>query len=97
MYHCLKIVSGIELMRRRRKTAKIEDLCNGPGKLTRAFGITGKHNNLSLFEGKIEIHNSREKPEIVTAGRVGLSAGKDLLLRFYIRGNRFVSVFEREG
>jgi 3-methyladenine DNA glycosylase Mpg len=41
--------------------------------------------------GRLYIENSREKPEIVTGRRIGLSAGKELELRFYIKGNRFVS------
>ncbi|MDR0494909.1 MAG: DNA-3-methyladenine glycosylase [Treponema sp.] len=91
LIRALEPVQGIELMRKRRKTAKIENLCNGPGKLTQAFGITRKHNNLSLIDGKLQIHHSREKPEIVTSRRVGLSAGQDLELRFYIKENRFIS------
>jgi len=74
-----------------RKTIKIENLCNGPGKLTQAFGITKEHNNLCLLTGELQIHDNREKPEIKTSTRIGLSAGQDLELRFFIAGNRFVS------
>jgi DNA-3-methyladenine glycosylase len=91
LIRALEPVQGIDLMRKRRKTEKIEKLCSGPGKLTQAFGITRKHNNLSLINGKLQIHNSREKPEIITGKRVGLSSGKELELRFYIKENRFVS------
>jgi DNA-3-methyladenine glycosylase len=91
LIRALEPVSGIEIMQKRRKTLNIENLCNGPGKLTQAFGITKKHNNLSLLDGDLSIENSRKKPEIVTDRRIGLSAGKELELRFYIKGNRFVS------
>ena len=91
LIRALEPVQGINLMQKRRKTANIENLCNGPGKLTQAFGITRKHNNVSLLDGKLRIHTSREKPEIVSGRRIGLSAGKELELRFYIKGNRFVS------
>ena len=91
LIRALEPVQGIELMQNRRKTKKIENLCNGPGKLTQAFGITLKHNNLSLIDGPIQIYNNRIKPEIVTSTRIGLTTGKDLELRFYIKGNRFVS------
>jgi len=84
-------VQGIPLMQKRRKTKKIENLCNGPGKLTQAFGITLKHNNLSLLEENFCIRGSRKTPEICTSRRIGLSAGKELELRFFIKGNRFVS------
>ena len=93
LIRAIEPVSGIELMQKRRKTKKIENLCNGPGKLTQAFGITRKHNNLSLLEGDLLICNSRAKPEIVCSTRIGLSAGKELELRFYIKDNKFVSKF----
>jgi 3-methyladenine DNA glycosylase Mpg len=44
-----------------------------------------------MIDGKLQIHHSREKPEIVTSKRVGLSVGQDLELRFYIKENRFIS------
>jgi len=91
LIRALEPVTGIELMQKRRKTKKTENLCNGPGKLTQAFGITKKHNDTSLFDGPISIHSSRIKPEICSSGRIGLSVGKELELRFFIKGNRFVS------
>lgn len=84
-------VEGIEKMQKRRKTKKLENLCNGPGKLTQAFGITRKHNNKSLLEGNLRLHDRGIKPLISTSTRIGLSAGKELELRFFIEGNRFVS------
>jgi DNA-3-methyladenine glycosylase len=91
LIRALEPVQGIPVMQKRRKTKKIENLCNGPGKLTQALGITRKYNNLSLLEGDLRINNSRSKPLICTSTRIGLSAGKELELRFYIKENRFVS------
>jgi DNA-3-methyladenine glycosylase len=91
LIRALEPVEGIDVMQKRRNTKKIENLCSGPGKLTQAFGITRKHNNLSLLEGPIQVYNSRLKPEIVTNTRIGLSVGKELELRFYVEGSRFVS------
>ena len=91
LIRALEPVLGIEVMQKRRGTTKLENLCNGPGKLTQAFGITGEHNDLSLINGELQIHGSREKPEIEISKRVGLSMGQDLELRFFIKGNRFVS------
>jgi DNA-3-methyladenine glycosylase len=92
LIRALEPAGGIELMMKRRKTSELETLCNGPGKLTQALSITRKQNNLSLLDGGFYICNNREKFEIVTSKRIGLSAGKDLMLRFYIKGNTFVSV-----
>jgi len=91
LIRALEPIQGIDLMRERRGIAKVEHLCNGPGKLTQAFGITREHNNLSLLDGELQLHDSREKPEIQVSGRVGLTVGKELQLRFFIKGNRFVS------
>jgi len=91
LIRALEPVQGIETMQRRRKTKKAENLCNGPGKLTQAFGITKKHNNTSLIDSPLQICDSRKKPEICTSTRIGLTAGKELELRFFIKGSRFVS------
>ena len=95
LIRALEPVQGIEIMQKRRKTKKTENLCNGPGKLTQAFGITKRHNNLSLLAGPLRIYDSRKKPEIAISTRIGLSAGKELELRFFIKGNRFVSKSEK--
>jgi DNA-3-methyladenine glycosylase len=74
LIRALEPVQGIPLMEKRRKTKKPENLCSGPGKLTQAFGITRKHNNLALLEpGSMQVHNSRTKPEICTSTRIGRS------------------------
>jgi DNA-3-methyladenine glycosylase len=91
LIRALEPVDGIALMQKRRKTKKTENLCNGPGKLTQAFGITRKLNNASLLEGDFRVYDSRIKPKICRSTRIGLSAGKDLLLRFYVKDSRFVS------
>jgi len=91
LIRALEPVEGIPLMQRRRKTTNIENLCSGPGKLTQAFGVTKKHNNLSLISSPLQVYDSKTKHEIAVSTRIGLSAGKELELRFYIAGNRFVS------
>jgi DNA-3-methyladenine glycosylase len=91
LIRALEPIQGITLMQKRRRTTKLENLCNGPGKLTQAFGITRKHNNLSLLDGKLQIQHSREKPEIASSRRIGLSSGQELELRFFIKENRFTT------
>ena len=92
LIRALEPINGIDVMRERRGVAKIENLCNGPGKLAQAFGITKEFNNVSLLDGGgLELHDSREKPAIQVSGRVGLTVGRELQLRFFIKGNRFVS------
>jgi DNA-3-methyladenine glycosylase len=94
LIRALEPVTGTDVMRKRRGTKKTENLCNGPGKLTQAFGITRRQNNLSLLSGDFRIYDSKIKPEISTSTRIGLSDGKELQLRFFITGNRFVSTWK---
>ena len=95
LIRALEPTDGISLMQKRRKTIKTENLCSGPGKLTQAFGITKKQNNLSLINGPIQIYDIKIKPEITASTRIGLSAGKELELRFFVTGNSFVSRKQR--
>jgi DNA-3-methyladenine glycosylase len=66
---------------------------NGPAKLTRALGITLKHNGCDVTLGPITV----SAPEAVAAfeigvsPRIGITKAADLPLRFFIKGNRFVS------
>jgi len=91
LIRALEPLEGIELMKSNRKKNKIRDLTNGPGKLTQAFGIDKRYDGLDLTKSNLYIEDSKEKPRIHTTTRIGLSKGHDLLLRFYIKDNEFVS------
>ena len=87
---------GLELMRERRKSKQDQQLTSGPGKLTKALGITRKHNGTSLQDDDIwiEIGEKIERKQIITAKRIGIDyAGEDADLpwRFYLRDNVWVS------
>jgi DNA-3-methyladenine glycosylase len=94
LIRALEPLSGLELMHKRRPTAKrIEDLANGPGKLTQALAITRKLNGSDLVTGKIELRAFDTEPphEIAVTPRIGITHCADWPLRFLIRGNKFVS------
>jgi DNA-3-methyladenine glycosylase len=91
LIRALEPLEGIELMKRRRGIAKINNLTNGPGKLTKALGIKKEENGLDLTKSNLFLENSNEKFEIVRAKRVGISKDLNKLLRFYIKKNNFVS------
>lgn len=94
LIRALEPVSGLDKMRSRRPAARHdEDLANGPGKLTRALGIRITHNGADVTKGPITIHRPErmEKFEIATSPRIGIAKSADLPLRFFIRGNKFVS------
>jgi DNA-3-methyladenine glycosylase len=90
LIRALEPLEGIKLMKRNRK-ADDKNLTNGPGKLTQAFGIDKSFDGLDLTKANLFIEDSKEKPKIHTTTRIGLSKGEDLMLRFYIKGNDFVS------
>jgi DNA-3-methyladenine glycosylase len=43
---------GILLMKKRRKTEELFNLCSGPAKICEAFGIDRSHNGVSLFSSR---------------------------------------------
>ena len=97
MHYCLNIVAepegvaGCVLIRAVEPLAGIELPANGPGKLTRALGITLEHYGSDLTRGPLTIHPARRELEIGISPRIGIRKAVDLPLRFIIRGNRFVS------
>ncbi len=87
-------LEGIPRMRRRRPGARgIEDLANGPGKLTLALGITRRHNGADFTAGPLTIHApaGMEAPRIGVSPRIGIKHCADWPLRFFVEGSRFVS------
>jgi len=87
-------LAGIPAMRRRRPTVKrIEDLASGPGKLTRAMGISRKQNGADLTEGPLQVRGMRQDTrfEVEVTPRIGITHCADWPLRFLIADNRFVS------
>jgi DNA-3-methyladenine glycosylase len=94
LIRALEPLSGLAIMRRRRpRVVGIEALANGPGKLTLALGITRRHNGADLTRGPLVVCERAEDDrfEIGVSPRVGISKAADLPLRFFIKGNRFVS------
>ncbi|MDH4199391.1 MAG: DNA-3-methyladenine glycosylase [Spirochaetia bacterium] len=90
----LEPLEGIEMMQKLRGN-KIEckNLCNGPAKLCQAFDITKQQNGYFL-EGKdifISDAPSIAEQDIVITTRIGISQGKELPWRFYIKNNMYVS------
>lgn len=91
LVRALEPLDGIELMKRNRGVKNIRSLTSGPGKLTQALGITRRQNNRALFRGDLFIVPGRRKVAIARSRRIGLSRGADKLLRFFIKGNPYVS------
>ncbi len=83
-------LEGIEIMKKRRKTDNLKNLCSGPGKLCQAFNITKKLNNTELNK-TIRILDNKIKIKIVKTSRIGIKEGQELPWRFYIKNNEWIS------
>lgn len=83
---------GVHVMERRRGPRALVDLCNGPAKLCQAFAITRDQNGADLEGDDIWIEDDGAAPgTVAVTSRVGLSAGRELPLRFYLADSQFVS------
>ena len=94
LIRALEPLAGIPQMRRHRPSARrLEDLANGPGKLTLALGITRKLNGADLTRGELQVRRLRAQPAIPiqVTPRIGITHNADWPLRFVIVGSRFAS------
>jgi len=91
LIRALEPTHGIAAMRRRRGLQDERALCSGPGKLTEALGITGKHNGLPLDSPPIALHARTKKTDIVAGVRIGITKAVELPWRYGLKGSRFLS------
>lgn len=85
---------GIDLMFQRRGGTVMKNLTSGPGKLTKALGISMADYGLRFDKPPIYIVPGFAPDEIVTGPRIGIpNAGeaKDYPWRFWVKGNPYVS------
>ena len=88
----LEPLEGLDLMKERRKLNSEKNLCNGPGKLVAAMGITSKLNGIKLISPQLHLlPTSKQEIKIISSPRVGISQATELHYRFYLEGNKFVS------
>jgi len=93
LVRALRPVAGIDAMTSRRHGRPLRELCNGPGKLAAALGIELTDNSARLGTGRLAIYwgEAVEARDIGVSGRVGLSRGHELPLRFFVAGDLYVS------
>jgi DNA-3-methyladenine glycosylase len=93
LIRALEPLDGVELMQQNRNTTRLLDLTRGPGRLAAAFRIDRRHDGLDLCApGKLWLGIARRAVgPIGKTVRIGISRAADLPLRFYERGNPFVS------
>lgn len=107
LIRALEPLDGEPLMRRRRTRGghrrrasdlPTEDLCRGPGNLTRALGISLEHNRLDLTRSALRIEDRGLAPrEVVWGTRVGINVGVEHAWRCSAAGSAAVSAFKAGG
>jgi DNA-3-methyladenine glycosylase len=90
------LFGGDEMTRRRAgstgRRLRQTEIANGPGKLTCALGISLAENGAQLGSAAIAVYEGPVPAErVVSSGRVGLSDGHELELRFYLEDDPYVS------
>jgi DNA-3-methyladenine glycosylase len=103
LIRALEPLEGQGLMRRRRvrggarlaSACPTSDLCRGPGNLTRALGISIRHNRLDLTRSALRIED-RGLParDVVWGLRVGINVGVDHPWRCSVADSPAVSAFK---
>lgn len=93
LIRALEPLDGIQVMKRRRKRVKKEDLTSGPGKLTQALGIDRRLNGADLTEKPLWTceESPNQRVDWVATPRIGITQAVRLPYRFRIRGSKFVS------
>ena len=102
MYHCMNVVTEREghgsavLLRALEPVKNIETKTSGPGLLCLAMNIATRQNNHDLLSDDFFIASAADSESfsIVKSRRIGVDYAKHWAkrhLRFYIRGNPFVS------
>ena len=93
LIRALEPMDGIPIMQRNRGAQSLRHLTRGPGRLTVALEIDRRLDGTDLCrKGPLWLACDDQNPwEIGRSARIGLSREVEPLLRFYIRGNRFVS------
>jgi len=100
LFRALQPTRGIPLMRRRRfpgaasaKPRPVETLCSGPGKMTIAMGIDGRHHGVDLCRNPKRAFHISDQPPLtcISDVRVGISKAAHLPWRFLAVESAFVS------
>src|SRR5262245_31116430 len=96
LLRALEPLEGLETMRALRGTARALDLTRGPGRLAAALDVDRRLDGLDLCApGPLWLAEGPRPPatprRIGTSTRIGLTKEAERVLRFFERGNPFVS------
>nr|WP_245295127.1 DNA-3-methyladenine glycosylase [Pseudaminobacter manganicus] len=82
---------GLEAMRARRQTDKVQLLCSGPGRLCQALAVDGTMDGLALDRSPFDVIPASGLPVVVVGQRIGITRAVDKPWRFGVAGSPFVS------
>lgn len=96
LIRALEPLEGIPLMEQRRNTTDRAVLCNGPGKLCSAMGITKAQYGYDLCNStlSLEPYQQVDPSQILVSPRINIDYAqecRDYLWRYFLRDNSFVS------
>jgi DNA-3-methyladenine glycosylase len=93
LIRAIEPTEGIAIMQRNRGTERVRDLVRGPGRLCAALGIDRRLDGIDLCRlGPLWLGSDGQASyEIGQGERIGITRAADSPLRFYVRGNSFVS------
>ena len=93
LIRALDPIEGVEVMRRRRGgPAMDQDLCRGPGNLTKAMGITQSENRADLLGPRLYIEDrGLQMGSIAWGPRIGINVGKEHPWRAWVLAHSAVS------
>ncbi|MEM3699549.1 MAG: DNA-3-methyladenine glycosylase [Candidatus Bathyarchaeia archaeon] len=94
LIRALEPLCGVEIMMKNRKVKDMRLLTNGPGKLARALAITNELNGVYVTKKNspiMVVEGEVESFEFCSSHRIGVKFDLPQELRFFIKGNKFVS------
>jgi DNA-3-methyladenine glycosylase len=75
-------LSGLPVMEARR--GRTDHLCDGPGRLAQALGVTGDLDGTSVFDGPIHLDGEPAAGEIIATARIGVTKAVERPWRFVL-------------
>jgi DNA-3-methyladenine glycosylase len=94
LIRALEPLEGISWMERHRGVSRLLDLTRGPGRLSAALKIDKRFDGVDLCSGisPVWLGAAKQRPGVIgISTRIGITRAAHRRLRFYERGNPFVS------
>lgn len=91
-------LEGIETLRRRRGMCDLSEVTTGPGRLCQSLAISRSFGGEHFATSRriwLEPFDEYSPYQVAVSGRIGISAGRELPLRFYVKDSPWVSTRRR--